>query len=98
MDFRERRSVKIILMNPENYLIQLSKEVSRFIGIDLIISGPIIALLSQLALAIREIALNTRKEFNSETEYKTLYWIATVSYFIGWCLVPIGIVLFIQSY
>ena len=84
-------------MNPNDYLMKLSTEIARIIGINLIIWGPIVAGLSQIALAIREIALNTRKEFNSETEYKSLYWIATVSYFIGWCLIPIGLTLILQS-
>ena len=84
-------------MRLEDYLIKLSSEIARIIGINLIILGPIITALSQLALAIREIALNTRKEFNSETEYKTLYWITTITSFLGWCMIPLGLMFILQS-
>jgi hypothetical protein len=84
-------------MNPNDYLMKLSTEITRIIGINLIISGPIVVALSQLALAIREITLNTRKEFNSETEYKTLYWITTISSFLGWCMIPLGLIFILQS-
>ena len=84
-------------MKPDDYLIKLTTEIMRFIGINLIISGPIIAALSQLALAIREIALNTRKELTTDTEYKTLYWTATVFYFIGWCIIPLGLIFILKS-
>jgi SNF family Na+-dependent transporter len=81
----------------KNYEIQLAQATRQGAGISLLISAPLIVLFAQLCLAIREIALNTRKEFNSETEYKILQWTALIISFIGFCLIPIGIVLIISS-
>ena len=69
----------------------------KSIGITFLITGPFVIAFSQIGLAIREIALNTRKEYSSETEYKILYWIATIISFIGFCIIPLGIILILMS-
>ena len=81
----------------KNLAVVLTQITMRYTGISLITTSPFIIIFLQIGLAIREIALNTRKEYNSETEYKILYWIATILTFISFCMIPVGITLIIVS-
>ena len=75
-------------------LAEIEESFNILLSINLIISGPLLVMLSQLFIAIREIAINTRKEYNSEQSgYKWLYYTAHITMAIGWCLIPIGIIL-----
>ena len=56
------------------------------IGLGIIASG-------QVFLAIREIALNTRKEDSDKlTSYGALFTVAKINNFLGWLIIIIGIV------
>jgi hypothetical protein len=52
--------------------------------------------LSQVALAIREIAINTRKEYSSD-EYDSLRWIAEIFFYLGWLVALAGVVLLLKA-
>lgn len=56
-----------------------------------IVNGLIVIASEQVLLAIREIALNTRKEGSSTLEqYKTLLTMAKVNNFLGWAIIIVG--------
>lgn len=78
--------------------IVLSQYLARVIGINLIIGGPIVVALSQIGLSIREIAINSRKDYDSDqSDYKSLEWIATIFMYIGWIMIPVGIIFVLRS-
>jgi len=56
------------------------------VGLTIIASG-------QVFLAIRETALNTRKEESKETnQYKVLFTVAKINNFIGWFIIIFGFI------
>jgi len=56
------------------------------IGLTIIASG-------QVFLAIRETALNTRKEESEETsQYKVLFTVAKINNFVGWFIIIFGFI------
>jgi hypothetical protein len=69
----------------------------RILAINLIIAGPIISGLSQVALAIREIAINTRKEYSSD-EYDSLKWIAEIFFYLGWLVALAGVLMLVKVF
>lgn len=70
----------------------------RFIGIDLIIGGLIVIVCAEVTLAIREIAINTRKEYNSsQSEYKLLDWLSSGFLVIGIIMPIAGLIFLIKS-
>lgn len=72
---------------------------ARIVAVNLIIWGPIIIALSQVGLSIRELALNSRKEYNSDdSNYESLKWIASAFFYIGWLMLPLGIILLIKTF
>jgi len=76
----------------------LEKLEARYLGVSLIVAGPIIVAISQIALAIREIAINTRKEnVPSEAQYKSLELISYLFFAVGWCNIPLGIFLILRT-
>lgn len=85
-------------MKPDDYLIKLSEEVMKVIGINLIVGGLIIIVCTEVALAIKEIAINTRKEYNSsQSDYKLLDWISSGFLVIGIIMPIAGLIFLIKS-
>jgi len=85
-------------MDVTNIGLVFEKLEARYIGICLIVAGPIIVAISQIALAIREIAINTRKEnAPSEAQYKSLEMISHFFFAVGWCSIPLGIFLVLRT-
>jgi hypothetical protein len=85
-------------MDVTNMVLILEKLESRYLGMSLILSGPIIVALSQIALAIREIAINSRKEsIVSDTQYRSLEWISYIFFAWGWCSIPLGVILIVRT-
>lgn len=76
----------------------LELTMTRYQALSLIFISPFIILISQMALAVREIALNTRKEFVVETEYKILEWTAIILTFIGFFALIFGIVILVKTF
>lgn len=61
--------------------------VSLILGASIIASG-------QLFLAIREIALNTRKENDgNKHKYGVLETVAKINNFLGWVVIAVGLIL-----
>jgi len=76
----------------------LDKALGLQFGISFIFGGPITVALSQVALAIRELAINSRKEYrSSDSDYKSLDWIATIFFSIGWVMLGAGVILVLKS-
>jgi len=85
-------------MDYTNFGIYLEKVTMRELSVALIVSCPILVLFSQIGLAIREIAVNTRKEgVIVDSDYRSLYWIAYVMFSIGWCCLILGVALLIRT-
>jgi hypothetical protein len=80
-----------------NLTIALEQYYLRILAITLIIAGPVLSGLSQVALAIREIAINTRKEYSSD-EYDSLKWIAQGFFYIGWFVALAGVVMLLKAF
>jgi len=82
-----------------NFGMLIDQHVAKIVAINLIVWGPIIVALSQVGLSIREIALNTRKEYSSDkSDYESLKWIASVFFYIGWIMLPSGIILLLRTF
>jgi hypothetical protein len=79
-----------------NLAIVLEQYYLRILAINLIIVGPVLSGLSQVALAIREIAINTRKEYSAD-EYDSLRWIAEIFYYMGWLVALAGVVMLLKA-
>ena len=64
------------------------------LGLFLISLFPFLALVSQVSLAIRECALNSRKEDHpfSDTQYKSLEWIAYLMFILSWLCLVFGVI------
>ena len=85
-------------MDVTNIGLVLEKLEATYLGVTLIVAGPIIVAISQIALAIREIAINTRKEnVPSEDQYKSLEFISYLFFAVGWCSIPLGIILILKT-
>ena len=86
-------------MDTTQFGILFEKEMMRYLGMSLIVSCPVLILLSQVALAIREIAINTRKEDHpfSDTQYKSLYWIAYLIFAFGWGSLGLGVIAVLKT-
>lgn len=86
-------------MDMSNSVYQFVNYLSVSLGIILISLFPILALVSQVSLAIRECAINSRKEDSySDTEYKSLEWIAYFIFYTSWIFLIIGVVLLIGAF
>lgn len=82
-----------------NFGMVIDQYVAKIVAINLIVWGPIIVALSQVGLSIREIALNTRKEYSpDQSDYESLKWIASVFFYIGWIMLPSGIILLLRTF
>ena len=80
-----------------NLTVALEQYYLRILAINLIIAGPVISGLSQVALAIREIAINTRKEYSAD-EYDSLKWIAEIFFYLGWLTALAGVLMLLKSF
>lgn len=80
-----------------NLAIIMEQYYMRILAVNLIILGPLVSGLSQVALAIREIAINTRKEYSSY-EYDSLKWIAEVFFYVGWFVALAGVLLLLKTF
>jgi hypothetical protein len=66
------------------WVLFIDQYLARIMAIGLLIGGPIAIALSQVGLSIREIAINSRKEYASDqSDYKSLEWIATIFMYVG---------------
>jgi len=82
-----------------NFGVVIDQYAAKIVAINLILWGPIIVALSQVGLSIREIALNSRKEYRSDqSDYESLEWIASVFFYIGWIMLPSGIILLLRTF
>ncbi|RPI36772.1 MAG: hypothetical protein EHM54_04880 [Nitrospiraceae bacterium] len=81
------------------WVLFIDQYLARIMAIGLIIGGPIIIALSQAGLSIREIAINSRKEYASDqSDYKSLEWIATIFMYIGLTMIIVGIIMLLRSF
>jgi len=82
-------------MNTQSLMQVLERELFVYAGVMLVMWFPVMILISQVSLAIREIALNTRKEEHpfSDTQYKALSWVAFGIFVISWCSLSLGLVM-----
>ncbi len=78
--------------------ILIEKAFARYLGIGLIASAPFTVLFAQLALAVREIAINSRKTYNSDdSDYDLTRWIGTALIYIGIFSFIVGIIILLKS-
>jgi hypothetical protein len=57
---------------------------ARYLGVSLIASAPFTILFAELALAVREIAINSRKTYGSDdSDYDLTKWIGTALMYVG---------------
>ena len=81
------------------WVLFIDQHLARIMAIGLIIGGPITIALSQVGLSIREIAINSRKEYASDqSDYKSLEWIATIFMYIGLTMILVGIITLLRSF
>lgn len=81
-----------------NLVLVIDQYFARIVAVNLIVWGPIIIALSQVGLAIRETALNSRKEYSSaHSDYNSLRWIAEIFFYIGWMMLPTGVILLLKT-
>jgi len=81
-----------------SFLIPLEKYIMFYQGISLIFLCPLLIFISQVGAAIREIALNSRKEeFSSESNYKSLEWLSYILFFLAWFSLLFGIIFVIKA-
>ncbi len=78
-------------------MIMIDKVVMQYLALALILYAPVLALISQVCLAVREIAINTRKDYEVNGDYRILFWIATVMTYLSFCMVLLAFVLFAKS-
>ncbi|MFZ5908297.1 MAG: hypothetical protein ACOYVJ_13015 [Nitrospirota bacterium] len=79
-------------MDTQALMHVLEKEIFIYVGVTLVLWFPVMLLVSQVSMAVREIALNTRKEDHPyfDTQYKALSWVAYGLFIVGWCSLVIG--------
>lgn len=84
----------------QNIGIILERYQMLYLGISLILSSPVVVALAQTGLALREIALNSRKEDHpaSDTEYKFLEWLCHFFFIAGICQFVLGVIMIIKAY
>jgi len=82
-------------MDTQGLMQVLGRELFIYVGVMLVMWFPVMLLVSQVSVAIRDIALNTRKEDHafSDTQYKTLSWVAYSLFLVGWCSLVLGVVM-----
>ena len=81
------------------WVLFIDQYLARIMSVGLIIGGPITIALSQVGLSIREIAINSRKEYASDqSDYKSLEWIATIFMYIGLTMILVGIIMLMRSF
>ncbi len=69
----------------------------RYVAVSLIVSAPFTILFAQLALAVREMAINSRKTYDSEdSDYDLTKWIGTALVYTGIFSFIVGIILLIK--
>jgi hypothetical protein len=86
--------------NMQNIGIILERYQILYLGISLILSSPVVVALAQAGLALREIALNSRKEDHPayDTEYKFLEWICHFFFIVSFCQFILGVIMIIKAY
>jgi len=81
----------------EESVFVISRAIAIYVSMSLVFCSPFVVLMAQVSLAIREIAINTRKQEYPADDYKLLYWIATILNFVGVCMFIGGIILLVKS-
>lgn len=77
--------------------ILVERAFGRYVALSLIVAAPFTVILAQAALAIREIAINSRKTYNSDdSDYDLTRWIGTGLIFIGVFFFIFGVGLLIK--
>jgi hypothetical protein len=75
----------------------VQQSFGRYLAVSLIASAPFTILFAQLALAVREIAINSRKEYNSDaSDYDLTKWIGTALMYVGIFSLISGVALLIR--
>ncbi len=78
--------------------ILVEQAFARYLAVSLIVSAPFTILFAQLALAVREIAINSRKTYDSaDSDYELTKWIGTVLLYIGIFSFIVGLILLVRS-
>ncbi len=71
-------------MDTNQFGIFIAQTIAREIGVSLTVSAPFTILFAQIALAVREIAINSRKTYDSaNSDYDLTKWIGTALVYIG---------------
>lgn len=78
---------------------QFVNYLSVYFGVLFIALFPVLVLISQVSLAVRECALNSRKEdFSfSATDYKSLEWVAYFLFYVSWLFLVVGLIFIIAG-
>jgi hypothetical protein len=84
-------------MDTNQFGIIVERAFASYVALSLIVSAPFTVIIAQAALAIREIAINSRKTYNSnDSEYNLTRWIGTALVYIGIFSFVFGIVLLLR--
>ncbi len=84
-------------MDTNQFGIIIERAFARYVALSLIVSAPFTVIIAQAALAIREIAINSRKTYNSnDSEYNLIRWIGMALVYIGIFSFIFGIVLLLR--
>jgi len=85
-------------MDTTDFGSQAEKSFTFLVGLVLIFWCPLFVFISQVGAAIREIALNSRKEeFSSESDYKSLQWLSYILFFLAWFSLLFGIIFILKA-
>jgi len=77
--------------------IVLNRTLGQYIAISLIVSAPFTILIAQAALAIREMALNSRKTYSTDDpDYDLTKWIGTGLVYVAIFSFIFGVGLFLR--
>ena len=86
-------------MDMSNSVNQFVNYLAVYFGVFLISLFPILALVSQVALAVRECAINSRKKDSYfDTEYKSLEWVAYFIFYTSWISLAAGVILLVGAF
>jgi hypothetical protein len=76
----------------------IEQAFARYLAVSLIASAPFSILFAQLTLAVRELAINSRKSYNSDdSDYELTKWIGTGLMYVGIFSFIGGVALFARS-
>ena len=85
-------------MSPDAFLLSMEKSFMFYLGLCLIFSCPLLIFVSQIGAAIREIAINTRKdEFSSASDYEMLGWVCSILLILSCCFLVAGVVFIVKA-